>query len=204
MFDSVRSRGLQPTRLLCPWDFQGKSTGVGCHCLLRSLASINWVLQKLPNTSILTSHLSPFYCLPWRINFQIYMTDHINPLLKNWQYICFNATLSNHPTLSFPRLSFQLSSVTQSCLSLCSPMSCSTPGLPVQHQLLEPTQTHVHWVGDAIQPSQPLLSPSSPALNISQHQGFFKWVSSSHQVAKVWEFQLQHQTFQWTPRTDLL
>ena len=67
-----------------------------------SLASINWLLQKPPNTSILTSHLSPFYCLPYRINFQIYMTHHINPLLKNWQYICLNATLSNHPTLSFP------------------------------------------------------------------------------------------------------
>ena len=203
MFDSVRSRGLQPTRLLCPWDFQGKSTGVGCHCLLRSLASINWVLQKLPNTSILTSHLSPFYCLPWRINFQIYMTDHINPLLKNWQYICFSATLSNHPTLSFPHLSFQLSSVTQSCPALCDPMDCSTPGLPVQHQLPELTQTHVHQVSDAIQPSN-LLSSPSPTFNLSQCQGLFQWVSSSNQVTKLLEFQLQHQPFQWIFRTDFL
>ena len=83
-------------------------------------------------------------------------------------------------------------------------MNCSTPGLSVHHQLLESTQTHVHWVGDAIQPSHPLSSPSPPALNLSQHQGLFKWVSSSHQVTKVLEFQLQHQSFLRTPRTDLL
>ena len=83
----------------------------------------------------------------------------------------------------------------------CFPMNRSTPGLPVHHQLPEITQTLVHRVGDAIQPSHPLSSPS--ALNISEHQGLFKWVSSSHQVAKVLEFQLQHQSFQWTPRTDL-
>ena len=76
--------------------------------------------------------------------------------------------------------------------------------LPVHHQLSEFTQTHVHWVGDAIQPSHPLSSPSPPTFNFSQHQGLFKWVSSSYQVAKVLEFQLQHQSFQWTPRTDLL
>ena len=74
-------------------------------------------------------------------------------------------------------------------------MDCRTPGLPVHHQLPEPTQTHVHWVGDAIQPSYPLLSPSSPTFNLSQHQGLFKWVSSLHEVAKVLEFQLQHQSF---------
>jgi len=88
--------------------------------------------------------------------------------------------------------------------TLCDPMNCSTPGFPVHHQLPESTQTHVHWIGDAIQPSHPLSSPSSPAFSLSQHQGLFQWVSSSHQVAKVLEFQLQHQSFQWTPRTDLL
>ena len=77
------------------------------------------------------------------------------------------------------------SSVAQSCPTLCDPMNCSMPGLPVHHQLPESTQTHVHWVGDAIQPSHPLSSPCPPALNLSQHQGLFKWVSSSHQVAKV-------------------
>ena len=99
--------------------------------------------------------------------------------------------------------SVQFSSVAQTCPTLCNPMNCSTPGLPVYHQLLESTQTDVHWVHDAIQLSHPLSSPS-PALNLSQHQGLFKWVSSPHPVAKVLEFQLQHQSFQWTPRTDLL
>ena len=83
----------------------------------------------------------------------------------------------------------QFSSVTQSCLTLCNPLDCSTPGFPVHHQLPEPTQTHVHHVGDAIQPSHPPSSPSPPAFNLSQHQGLFQWVGSLHQVAKVLEFQ---------------
>ena len=83
-------------------------------------------------------------------------------------------------------------------------MNCSRPSFPVHHQLLEPTQTHVHWVGDAIQPCHSLSSPSPPAFNLSQHQGLFQWVSSSHHVAKVLEFQLQHQSFQWIFRTDFL
>ena len=91
----------------------------------------------------------------------------------------------------------------QSCLTLCNSMDCSMSGLPVHHQLPQSTQTHVHWVSDAIQPSHLLLSPSPPALNPSQHQGLFKWVSSLHQVAKVLDCQLQRQSFQWTPRTDL-
>ena len=81
-------------------------------------------------------------------------------------------------------------------------MGCSTPGLPVHHQLPELTQTHLHCTGDAIQPSHPLSSPSPPAFNLSQHQGLFQWVSSSHQVAKELEFQLLHQSFQWMFRTD--
>ena len=101
-------------------------------------------------------------------------------------------------------LSVQFSSVAQSCLTLCDPMNHSMPGLPVHHQLPEFTQSHVHRVRDTIQPSHPLSSPSPPAPNPSQHQGLFQWVNSSHQVAKVLEFQLQHQSFQWTPRTDLL
>ena len=84
------------------------------------------------------------------------------------------------------------------------PMDYSMPGLLVHHQLPEFTQTHVHWVSDAIQPSYPLSSPSPLTFNLSQQQGLFKWVSSSHQVAKVLEFQLQHQSFQWTVRTDFL
>ena len=95
---------------------------------------------------------------------------------------------------------FQFSSVAQSCRTLCDPMNCTTPCLPVHHQLLEFTQTHVHRVGDAIQSSHPLSFPS-PAPNPSQHQDLFQWVNSSHEVAKVLEFQLQHPSFQWTPRT---
>ena len=83
----------------------------------------------------------------------------------------------------------QFSSVAQSCPTLWDPMSHSTPGLPVHHQLPEFTQNYIHWVSDAIQPSHPLLSPS-PAPNPSQHQGLFQWVNSSHEVAKVLEFQL--------------
>ena len=99
---------------------------------------------------------------------------------------------------------FQFSSVTQSCLTLYVLMDCSTPGLPVHHQLLELTQTHAHRVSDAIQPSHPLSSPSAPAFNLSQHHGLFEWVSSSHQVAKVLEFQPQHQSFQLIVRTGFL
>ena len=100
--------------------------------------------------------------------------------------------------------SIVLSPVIQSCLTLCDPMNHSTPGLPVHHKLQEFTQTHAHQVGDAIQPSHPLSSLSPPAPNPSQHQGLFQWVNSSHEVAKVLEFQLQHQSLQWTPRTYLL
>ena len=90
----------------------------------------------------------------------------------------------------------QFSSVTQSCLALCNPMDYSIPGLPVHRQHWEFTQTHVHCVSDVIQSSHPLSSPSLPASNLSQIHGLFKWDSSSHQVAKVLEFQLQHQSFQ--------
>ena len=104
----------------------------------------------------------------------------------------------------FPYSSVQFSPVAQSCPTLCDPMNHNTPGLPVHNQRPESTQTHVHRVSDAIQPSHPLSSPSPPAPNPSQHHGLFTWVSSSHQMAKILEFQLQQQSFQWTPRTDLL
>ena len=113
-------------------------------------------------------------------------------------------------------VSVQFSSVTLSCLTLLDPMNHSAPGLPVYHQLPEFTQTHLHWVGDAIQPSHPLSSPSPPAFNLSQHQGLFQWVSSLHlyfavkfsamsqffTLAKVLELQLLHQSFQWIFSTD--
>ena len=125
----------------------------------------------------------------------------------DWRF--FNASWISKPypqlilLLADPFTLVQFSSVAQSCPTLCDPINRSMPGLPVHHQLMEFTQTHIHWVGDAIQPSHS-LSSSSPAPNPSQHQGLFQWVNSSHQVAKVLEFQLQHQSFQWTPRTDLL
>ena len=127
------------------------------------------------------------------------------------QKVCIEiySTPSNKKALTlivwkYSMVSVQFSSVTHSCPTLFDTMNCSTPGLPVHHQLPEFTQTHIHWVGDAIQPSHPLSSPSPPDPNPSQHQSLFQWVKSSHEVAKVLEFQLQHQSFQWTPRTDLL
>ena len=98
---------------------------------------------------------------------------------------------------------FQFSSVVQWCPILCDPMECSTPSFPVHHQLLQLAQTHVHRVGDVIQPSHPLSSPSPFAFNISQDQGLSR-VGSSHQVAKVLELQLQYQSFQGIFRTDFL
>ena len=94
--------------------------------------------------------------------------------------ICFSYSLR--------KVSSQFSSVAQSCPTLWDPMNCSTPGLPTHHQLPEFTQIHVHWVGDAIQPSHPLLSSSPPAPNPSQHQGLSQWVNSLHEVAKYWSF----------------
>ena len=99
-------------------------------------------------------------------------------------------------TVKWDIYAYHFRSVVQSCLTLCNPRDCDRPGLPVHHQLLELSQTHVHWVGDAIQPSHPLSSPSPPALNLSQHQGLLQWLSSSHQVAKILELQLYHQSFQ--------
>ena len=101
------------------------------------------------------------------------------------------------------QFSQSISSVAQLCPTLCDPMNCTTPGLPVHHQLPEFTQNHVHWVGDAIQPSHPLSSPS-PAPNPSQHQSLFQWVNSSHEVAKVREFSalasfLPKNTQDWSP-----
>ena len=116
--------------------------------------------------------------------------------------LCFCA--SSTPFLLLYICSVQFSSVAQSCPTHCNPMNCSMSGLPVHHQLPEFTQTHVHQVSDAIQPSYPLSSPSPPSPNPSQHQGLFQWVNSSHEVAKVLEFQLQHHSFQRTPRTNLL
>ena len=149
-------------------------------------------------TSLLFQYM---HCAVSQIWLQVFLCDYLiclNPdtpdckLKERWDIICF-----------FSHQMLQFSSV-QSCLTLCDPMNLSTPGLLVHHQLPEPTQTRFHRVSDAIQPSHPLSCPSPPAPNPSQHKVLFQWVNSSHEVAKVLEFQLQHQSFQWTPRTDLL
>ena len=98
----------------------------------------------------------------------------------------------------------QSSSVYQLCLTLSNSMECNTPGFPIQHQFLDLAQTHVHRVGDAIEPSHPLPSASPPAFNLSQHKGLFQWVSSSHHAAKVLEFQLQQESLKWIFRIDFL
>ena len=99
---------------------------------------------------------------------------------------------------------FHTCSVATSCLTLYDPMDCSSPGFPVLQYLPEFSQVHVHWIGDAIQPSHPLLPSSPSAFYLSQHQGLFKWVRCSYQVAKVLELQLQLQFFQWIFRVDFL
>ena len=137
--------------------------------------------------------------LPWKIPW----TDEPGRLQSmELQRVRYNWA-HTHKLINCNNLS-QFSSVAQSCPIHCDPMNCSMPGLPVPHQLPESTQTHVHCISDGIQPSHPLLPPFPPNLNLSQHQGLFKWVSFLYQVAKVSKFQLQYQSFQWTPRTDLL
>ena len=144
----------------------------------------------------------------------------VNHLRRNKYWHCLLTCMKCTPSTYFFQLlqtfvTVQFSSVmsdscsvvsdsVQLCPTLCGHMKCSTPGLPVHHQLPGTPQTHVHWVGDAIEPSHPLASPSLPALNLSQHQGLVKGVSSSHQVAKKLDLQLQHQSFQWIFRTDFL
>ena len=138
-----------------------------------TICPVNW------NTSIRTSSRRP-RCLHvlLLLSLQFLLPSQILPTSLQGQLITF---------LYGP---VQFSSVAQSCPTLCDPMNCSTPGLPVHHQLQEFTQTHIHWVSDAIQPSHPLSSPSPLAPNPAQHQSLFQWVNSSHEVAKVLEFQL--------------
>ena len=209
------------------WDFLGKSTGVGCHCLLQHdglgtyyIWQENWnnLLPPLPNFHLITT---PCFCELYSLsllrstdffsytvcgvfsNFMILFLIFVK-IKKLFLPFCLVKFIHHDLEEVFNYIVVQFSSSTQLCLTLWDPMYCSMPGLPVNHQCLEFTQTHVHWVGDAIQPSHPLSSPSSPIFNPFQHQGLNKWVSSLHQVSKVLEFQLQHQSFLWTLRTDLL
>ena len=139
----------------------------------------------------------------------LWITANCGKFFKRWEYqttwpasweICMQVKKQQLE----PDMEQQFSSVTQSSLTLCDPVDCRTPDFPVHHQLLKLSQTHVHWVSDAIQPFHPLSPSSPPTCNPSQHQGLFKWISSSHQVAKVFEFQLQHQSSQWIFRIDFI
>ena len=158
-----------------------------------------WYIPKAP--SLRTYLLVQEFLLP-KLHFQgpwkLHRADDWTPLALS--FFIFKTCTEK----SAERIQKSFRSVAQSCPTLCDPMDCSMPGLPVHHQLQGFTQTHVHWVGDAIQPLHLLSSPSPPALNLSQHRGFFQWVSSLHQMAKVLEFQLKHQSFQRTFRTDFL
>ena len=129
---------------------------------------------------------------------------HRKETLKQETYLGFSFKKKSYSIHNPNNTVIQFSSVAQSCPTLCDPMDCSKSGFPVHHQIPKLAQTHVHWVGDTVQPSHSLPSPSPPAFNLSQHHGLFQWVSSSHQVTKVLEFQLQHQFFPWIFRTDFL
>ena len=126
--------------------------------------------------------MCPFHCEWHKEFFKIENSANVKKL--------FHKTKSHYSKMSKIRASVQFSSVAQLCPTLCDTMNHSMPGLPVQHQLPEFTQTQVHRVSDAMQPSHPLSSPSPPAPNPSQHQSLFQRVNSSHEVAKVLEFQL--------------
>ena len=182
------------------------------YLVIRHLCIPSWPLSQREREKAIPEQSAPSL-RRWPGSYVHHLSSHPFSLnLVMWQYplhralgnvpICTGAVIKGvKDGRDTERLSVQFSSVAQSCPTLCHPMNRSTPGLPVHHQLPEFTQTHAHWVSDAIQPSHPLSSPPPPALNLSQQQ-WLQWVSSSHQVAKVLEF--QHQSFQWTPRTDLL
>ena len=193
--NSLRLRGLQHTRPPCP------SPLPGVHPSSRPL---NWWCHPTISSSV-----TPFSCpqpfpasgsfpVSWLFasggqSIGVSASASVLPMgiQGNVVSLLYYIQFSSAQSLSHVRL-------------LCDPMNRSTPGLPVHHQLPESTQTHVYWVSDGIQPFHPLLSPSSLALNLSQHQGLFKWVSSLYQMPKVLDFQLQYQSYQRTPRADLL
>ena len=156
MSDSMRPHRQQPTRLPHPWDSPGKNTEVGCHFFLQyiKVKSKTEVAQSCPTLR------DPMDCSPPGSSAHGIFQARV----LEWFAIAFSISSGFS----------SVSSVIQSCPTLCDPMSRSTPGLPVHHQLREITQTHVHRVGDAIQPSHPLSSPSPPAPNPSQHQSLFQ------------------------------
>ena len=162
---------------------------------------MTWLLRLNPNGfSILVFHTFPglgkWVCFVLMDAVDLQVSKSVGTLL------CYILNYGHNLKARFAKYKL-CCLVAQSCLTLCDPMNHSMPGLSVHHQLPEFTQTHVHRVSDVIQSSRSLSSPS-PTFNLFQHQGLFKWVSSLHQVAKVLGFQPQHQSFQWTFRTDFL
>ena len=151
------------------------------NCFLTFLRFLLWVMNYLHPICWVTQSV-PTSCNIYFKYLDILLTCFWSQI--QIYYLCGQIALS------------QFSSVAQSCPTPCDPM--------VNHQLPEPPQTHIHHVSDSIQPSHPLSFPSPPDFNLSQHPGIYKWVSSSYQVAKVLELQLQHQAFQWISRADLL
>ena len=170
---------------------------VGLLCLLKQS-------RLFPTSGPLHLQILLFGTLPssfplFRLQLSRCLLNEPVPLHPVWSHPA--VILSQVLSLSALNLLLCCCSVTQSCPTLCDPVDYSTPGFPVLHHFLDFAQIHVHWVGDAIQPSHP-LSSCSPAFNLSQRQGLFQWVSSSHQIAKVLELQLQHQSFQWIFKVD--
>ena len=166
------------------------------HKEISSAIRIFWTIQNTSNVALFLG--AKFKTLHW-VSKNIYMqnpktvkTDRLSSsdIFLSLTFLDIWERQEDWFYFSLVLHSVQFSSVTQSCPTLCNPMNCSTPGLPVHHQLPEFTQTHGHQVSDAIQPSHPLSFPSPPAPNPSQHQSLFQWVNSSHEVAKVLEFQL--------------
>ena len=190
---SLRLHGLWPPGSSCPWDFPGKNTGMGCHFLVQGIVS-----TQRPNLHLQLGWQVLYHWATWEALLHGYcITDReIQSVIPSVCLLLNEDTYSslciglNYFGILDTSHSVQFSSVAQSCPTLCDPVNHSMPGLPVHHQLLEFTETHVHRVSDAIQPSHPLSSPSPPAPNPSQHQSLFQWVNSSHEVAKVLEFQL--------------
>ena len=182
-----------------PVDSPGNNTGVGCQAFFYGIFPTLGSNTGLPQFRQILYHLN-HQGSPWVLKWLAYPFSRESSRPRNWNGVfCiagrFFTSYQGSPGVNI--VSVQFSSVAQSCLTLCDLMNRSTPGLPDHHQLPEFTQTHAHCVGDAIQLSHPLSSPS-PALNPSQHQGLFQWVNSLHEVAKVLEFKFQHQSFQWT------
>ena len=156
------------------------------------------VLSPLPDTEIFMDHIT--HQFHHRIGLYHPLPEP-NTVPGTWWAFMVFLTISWHRP-SWPE---SCCCCSKSCLTLYDPMDRSMPGFPVLHYLTEFAQIHVHWVGDAIEPFHPLL-PSFPVTfqSLPQHQGLFQWVSSSHQVAKILELQLQHQSFQWIFRVDFL